>query len=404
MAINLGIYASAFSPPTTNTAAPVASYTGTGAAGGSTLSVTTGTWTPAPSSFAYQWQRLISGVWTSESGATSSSFTPNNNSGGSWRALVLASTPGGAVTTAISNTIALTQPPPVNTSAPVLTSSGNGNAGTTTLTLSSYGTWSPLATSYAIQWQPDTYPIDDVWVGLSDVTSLSYTPPSSQGGNYRVRVIGSNVGGDGVSYTNTIELMQLPPSSTSAPVAGGSGGVGTQRTVTNNGSWSPPATSYSYKWQRQISDADPTTFVDASSAAGWTTPTVTTNGTGYWRCQVSATNAGGTGVAYTNSVLVPGPPYNIQQPGLNVDGAETDASTRIRVVNYPSYWAYNPDVFYYEWQLYNGGTWARASQAPFDTGPEWAPSVPRPYTVRCLVKAANPYGTSDWVPSTQLSM
>lgn len=63
----------AWTPPALpeNTVAPVL---GGSVSVGGTGTVTNGTWTQSPTSYRYQWQRLITGVWTDISAATANSF------------------------------------------------------------------------------------------------------------------------------------------------------------------------------------------------------------------------------------------------------------------------------------------------------------------------------------------
>ena len=97
-AINAGI---ASEVPPANTAAPVASGTGTV---GQTLSVTNGTWTNSPSSFAYRWQRGATPI----SGATASTYVlVAADSGTSVSCQVTATNPAGSASAA-SNAIAVT--------------------------------------------------------------------------------------------------------------------------------------------------------------------------------------------------------------------------------------------------------------------------------------------------------
>lgn len=56
---------------------------------GETLTCSTGTWTNSPTSYAYQWQELIGGVWTNLSGETANTYTTDH--AGFFRCLVTAS-------------------------------------------------------------------------------------------------------------------------------------------------------------------------------------------------------------------------------------------------------------------------------------------------------------------------
>lgn len=75
---------------------------------GDTATSTTGTWTGSPTSYAYQWQELITGVWTDVSGETSSTFTIAT--AGTYRSKVTASNAEGAGTPAVSLQFAVSAP------------------------------------------------------------------------------------------------------------------------------------------------------------------------------------------------------------------------------------------------------------------------------------------------------
>lgn len=73
-------------PVPVNTVAPDVSG---GTSVGSTLTCSTGTWTNSPTGYAYQWQELITGVWTNLSGETANTYDADH--AGSFRCLVTAS-------------------------------------------------------------------------------------------------------------------------------------------------------------------------------------------------------------------------------------------------------------------------------------------------------------------------
>jgi len=84
-----------------NTVAPVASGAGTVA---STLSVTTGTWSNTPTSYAYQWLRGGANI----AGATAASYVlAAADSGTNVSCRVTASNASGAGTPVVSNAIAV---------------------------------------------------------------------------------------------------------------------------------------------------------------------------------------------------------------------------------------------------------------------------------------------------------
>lgn len=120
------------------------------------LTATTGTWSGSPSSYAYQWA-VCDPAWygcVAQSGATSSTFTPDTSAQGHQVAVTVTATNTAGSTSAISAwsqavAAAAPQTAPQNTQAPAIT--GTLSQGQT-LTVSN-GTWSGSAPiNYYYQW------------------------------------------------------------------------------------------------------------------------------------------------------------------------------------------------------------------------------------------------------------
>jgi Right handed beta helix region len=144
-------------PPSSPPSAPVNSTQPAiagGATAGQTLSASSGTWTGAPTSYAYQWQdcdSLGSGC-ANVGGATSSSYTlAGGDIAHTVRVVVTASNAGGS-TSASSAPTAIVLPvltAPVN----VLPPSVSGSAVEGETLSATTGSWLGSPTSYAYQWQ-----------------------------------------------------------------------------------------------------------------------------------------------------------------------------------------------------------------------------------------------------------
>ena len=131
-----------------NTVAPAVSGT---AKVGQQLTVSNGTWTGTPTTYAYQWQRCTSSTACADvSGATKQTYTAvTADAGHTLRAVVTASNADGK-STANSNqsdTVAASGGP-VSTARPAIT--GDATVGET-LTAAN-GTWNGSPTSFAYQW------------------------------------------------------------------------------------------------------------------------------------------------------------------------------------------------------------------------------------------------------------
>ena len=165
---------------------------------GQTLTSSTGTWSGAPTSYAYQWRRCDSGGanCAAISGATTSSYAVQGaDVGATLRSRVTASNAGGAGLPADSAATAVvtSAPVPVNTVLPAV--SGSAQQGQT-LT-STTGTWSGAPTSYTRQWRRcDTSGAACADIGTA--TSTTYALQAADvGATVRVRVTASNAAGPG---------------------------------------------------------------------------------------------------------------------------------------------------------------------------------------------------------------
>jgi len=75
---------------------------------GATLSVRVGTWTNAPTSYAYQWQRLIASGWEDIEGAKSATYVANSEDlGRRLRVAVIATNRDGASSAASAQTASI---------------------------------------------------------------------------------------------------------------------------------------------------------------------------------------------------------------------------------------------------------------------------------------------------------
>ncbi len=233
-----------------NTAAPVISGT---AQVGSTLAVTTGTWSSTPTTFAYQWQRCdASGSACAPiTGATSSRYQlVTTDAARTLRAVVKASNAAGSgsATSAASGVVASAPQVPVSTALPVI--SGTAQVGST-LSVST-GSWSGSPTTFAYQWQR----CDGSGSGCASVagaTAAGYQPVSADvGRTLRAVVKASNTAGS-ASATSAVSAVvgaaaQVPVNA-ALPVISGTAQEGSTLAV-STGTWSGAPTTFAYQWQR----------------------------------------------------------------------------------------------------------------------------------------------------------
>ena len=247
------------SSPPANTVRPVLSGT---AEVGQTLQVSTGTWSPAPSSYLYAWHRCntsgtscslspssaLTSTYLLTAGDVGFTIVPQVAPDGKW-AISVNSAPS-AVVTAVS--APAPSGPPVNTVRPTL--SGTAEAGQTLQV--STGIWSPAPSSYAYAWHRCN----------SSGTNCSLSPTSGSSPSYLLTAgdvsyrIVPQVAPDGqwaLSVNSAPSAVvaaapvaaQTTPVNSVRPALSGTAQSG-QTLQVSTGTWSPAPTSYGYAWHR----------------------------------------------------------------------------------------------------------------------------------------------------------
>jgi hypothetical protein len=129
-----------------NTASPTISGT---AKVGSTLTVSTGTWTGSPTTYAYQWQRCSSTSCADVTGATQKTYLVSSaDVGRALRAVVTATNADGLSTANKTDVVPAVSGAPANTAKPSIT----GDAVVGESLDADTGQWSNNPTSYRYQW------------------------------------------------------------------------------------------------------------------------------------------------------------------------------------------------------------------------------------------------------------
>jgi len=163
-----------------NTALPVISGT---LRIGSAQSVTTGTWTNSPTSYAYQWQSSTNGVsWTNIGGWATSTYIPTFDICNAQIRVIVAAVGGGDTATVTSAAISGFLPPAAPT---VLPSFNDTSTVGSTFTVTP-GTWPNTSSGMTYQWERSADPFTS-WTAISGATGTTYVTGSGDIG-YRVRV------------------------------------------------------------------------------------------------------------------------------------------------------------------------------------------------------------------------
>jgi 5'-nucleotidase len=224
---------------------------------GQQLTGTAGSWTPTPTSVAYQW--LADGTPIAD--ATTSSFTPTPAQAGKVITLrVTVSAAGYSDGVATSDpTAAVADGTFVNDGKPAVT----GTAKVGQQLTGTAGSWTPTPTSVAYQWLADGTPI-------AGATTSSYTLTAAELG----RVITVRVTASATGYSNAVATSDPTAAvvagtfvNTAVPTVSGTARAGRVLTA-NRGTWSPAPTSVAYQW-----------LADGAPIASATGTTLRLNGT-----------------------------------------------------------------------------------------------------------------------------
>ena len=354
---------------------------------GQTLTASTGSWSPTPTSYAYQWERAAAdgNAWAEIAGATKSTYVPvTADQGYHLRVLVTATNGTGPGAAESQATNAVAGPVPVDTKVPTV--GGTARVGQT-LTAGP-GTWSPVATSYAYQWQRST---DGgvTWDAITDATASTYVSTSADAGaKDRVVVTASNANGSGVAATSAaFGPLSGTPFATTVPAITGTLAVGHQLTATE-GIWSPAGNSYVYQWQRSTNNG--ATWVNVSGATSATHTTVSADGNARLRVVVTATNGSGSVAAASAATIavVAGAPAATVKPA--VTGSATSGST---LTVGTGTWSPAAATYTYQWERSgNGSTWTAISGATTKTYKATSADVSS--VLEVLVTATNAAGST----------
>jgi hypothetical protein len=263
------------------------------AASGSLLIATAGAWSPAGTSYTYQWQRDAGAGFADVAGASSTTYRLTvADKDALLRIRVVARNADGTGAAYSDDVGPIDVPTPVNTRLPAIL--GAAKAGV--MLTATNGTWSPPAAGYALQWQRDT------GAGFADIAGAraSTFRLGTPDRNATIRVRVSAVSGDVVVDAYTAELgpvLPQPPVNAILPRVSGGTLVGATLSGTT-GNWSPTGASYAYQWQRDAGAG----FADVAGATRSTLKLTTTDKDARLRLQVHATNADGAVKAWSAAV------------------------------------------------------------------------------------------------------
>jgi hypothetical protein len=325
---------------------------------GSTLTCSTGTWSPAPTSYGYAWTANGSPI----SGATSATYVITEAIGTLLRCTVTGTNATGS-SSATSAAVTVSSPAaPANTALPAITGT-TGPGGTLSC---STGTWTNAPTGYAYAWTAGGSPI-------AGETSSSHIVAEAVGTQLRCVVTATNAGGSASATSAAVTVSTTaPPTSTTAPAISGSSIVGSTISCAT-GTWTGSPTSFTYAW---TANGSPIAGATASSLAITQAPGV------QLRCVVTAANAGGTASATSSPLPVPPIPAPANTTPPTLLGSVGVGAT---LVCSPGTWTGSPTLAY-SWSA-NGVT------IPGEVGSSLVVTSAAGTQLRCIVTGTNGGGT-----------
>ena len=234
----------------TNTVAPTIAGT---VQLGATLTEGHGTWTNAPSSYTYQWERCTGSplACSAITGATAQTYVLTTaDAGFTIEVQETAINAGGPSAAASSAGVALTAPP-AGQSAPTI-------SGTTVqgdVLTEHHGTWTNSPTSYTYEWLRCNS-VGASCTAIAGATAQTYTLTAADvGGELVMLETATNAGGSGMAYSALTSIILTPalvvpvPVNSAPPSVSGVMQEG-QTLVESHGAWSDNPGTFSYQWER----------------------------------------------------------------------------------------------------------------------------------------------------------
>jgi hypothetical protein len=225
-----------------------------------------------------------------------------------------------------------------NTSPPVVT----GTAAVNQTLASSHGSWNGAPTGYSFQWQRCSASGSGC-ANIAGATASTYKLTTADGSHtVRSTVRATNVNGASPATASATSPVVVPvPAATAAPSLSGVAAIHKQLTTTS-GTWNSTVT-FAYQWLRCAADGSSCAAIPGAKAATYVLAAADVGHT--FESSVSATNAAGTTVAFSNkSSVVIDVPAVTKAPHI---------SGRARVGKKLSgghgSWTYAPTGYRYQW-------------------------------------------------------
>ncbi len=236
----------------------------------------------------------------------------------------------------------------------------------------SQGIWTESPSSFAYAWKRD-----GATIGAESGSTYTVTS-ADQGHGLSCQVTATNGAGSTTATSNVLSVALAAPHNSAAPTLSGTPALG-ETLSCSTGSWDNSPTSYAYAWSRgggAIAGQSNSTYLVVAADQGQNL-----------RCEVSATSAGGTSTAASNSLLVPaaaGAPHNTAAPVLSGD---PEVGQTLSCSN--GSWDNSPGAFAYAWLRDGVAISGQVSASYKVTAPDQG------HSLSCEVKATNGSGSAS---------
>ena len=353
-----------------------------------TITVSTGTWSPSPSSYGYQWKVSTNGTtFVPIAGATKASYAiPANAFGKTYSVTVTAARAGYASISTTVQTLEVFKGTIKNLTPPKFAEVSPGH-----WMVTSNGTWSHPALSYTYMWvQPEpvtgVMSVNNVFFNSASNGQVAFDTSAENSTMWGLIV---RAQGPGLVYGDAAPLLVRKGrlDSTGAFIADGGDGVevGEKVSVYPVGWKGVGATTSAYQWQSSPStDSVPpeSTWVNIAGATKATLTTTVPMMNQQLRVRVT-----GQATGYYGTTISSNPKVVFPANGTIPTGADADAILGTRTVGsvltykpakYPAGWKVA-----HEWWSNGTGAWLKMG-----TGPTYVPALPG--TVRVQVTATRP--------------
>jgi hypothetical protein len=364
------------------------------------LTVTTGSWSAADVTIAYQWQRDTGGGFQDIAGATANAYTLTAaDVGGRVRVRVTAANDDGSATAETAATATVAAAPPAVASAPTISPATGARTGL--LLTAADGSWTPAGVTLAYKWERCDSTAT-ACVAIDGATAATYRLTGADtGAKVRVSVTATNEDGSLSASSAAIGAVVATPANTAAPSLSGTL-MDASALTADPGTWTPAdGVSYAYQWLRCPASAQ--TAADAAcrptaSGAGYTLRSEDVGSRVAVRVTATRLGAADSAVSVLSAVVAGRPLFVTGAPTISGTAQMTDTLRATQGA-----WSVPLTSAAYQWQRETGSGYADIAGAHAATYTLAAEDVGKRVRVRVLATSPGRQASADSEPSAAVA-